>query len=97
MAQETVHIPTMRMFLTHTGFVALECDELTATDEVNLFGDNGPIAPRRISDLVAEMLSTLAETPDDDDKAGLNLAAADLKASLTQVETAISRLTAKRL
>ena len=97
MAQETVHIPTMRMFLTHTGFVALECDELTATDEVRLFGDDGPIAPRRISDLVAEMLMTLAEAPDDEDAAGLKLAAEDLKVGLAQVESAISRLTAKRL
>lgn len=97
MAQETVYIPTMRMFLTHTGFVALECDELTATDEVNLFGDDGPMAPRRISDLVAEMLTTLAEAPDDEDAAGLKLAAEDLKAGLTQVETAISQLSAKQL
>lgn len=97
MAQETMHIPTVRMFLTHTGFVALECDELTATDEVKLFGDHGRMAPRRISDLVAEMLTTLAEAPDDEDAAGLRLAAEDLKSSLTQVESMISRLTANRL
>lgn len=97
MAQETVHIPNMRMFLTHTGYVALECDELSATEEVNLFGDNGPMAPRRLSDLVVEMLTTLGETPDDEDEARLRLAAEDLKSSLKQVESAISRLTAKPL
>ncbi len=91
MTQEMFDITAMRMFMTHTGYVALACDDLSGEGEMRLFGDHGVAPPRRVSELVAEMLHDLAAAPDVGDAAGLRCAAEDLKSSLAQVETAIAQ------
>ena len=90
--QMMIDAAATRFFLTHSGYVALECDGLGAADEAQLFGPEGAAPPRRISDLVAETLETLAAAPDPSDAAGLKVFARDLKASLALVETVLARL-----
>lgn len=87
-----VDLTTTRFFLTHSGYIALECDTLDGADQSKLFGPNGVLPPHRFSDLVDEMVETLAAAPDNEDAAGLKVLGQDLKASLTKVETVLARL-----
>ncbi len=84
-----VDLTTTRVFLTHSGYVALECATLDGAQQLNLFGPNGVLQPRRFSELVDEMLETLAAAPDKSDAAGLKSLANDLHASLAKVEAAL--------
>ena len=87
-----VDLTTTRMFLTHSGYVALECDALDPAEELKLFSPDGVIPPRRLVDLVGDMLQTLATTPDKSDAEGLKSLAHDLKASLKKVEAVSANL-----
>ncbi len=89
MQSAQVDLTTTRFFLTHSGYVALECDTLDGAQQLNLFGPDGVLPPRRFSELVDEMLETLAAAPDKSDAAGLNSLADDLQAGLAKVEAAL--------
>jgi hypothetical protein len=87
-----VDLTTTRFFLTHSGYVALECDAFDGAQQLILFGPDGVLPPRRVLDLVDDMLKMLTAAPDDEDAAGLKVIVDDLKASLARVETVLARL-----
>ena len=84
-----VDLTTTRFFLTHSGYVALECDTLDGAEQLKFFGPDGVLPPRRFSELIDEMLETVAAAPDKSDAAGLKSLANDLQAGLAKVEAAL--------
>ncbi len=92
MQSKQVDLTKTRLFLTHSGYVALECDALDPAKELELFSPGGVMPPHRLSDLVDNMLQTLAAAPDKSDAAGLKSLAHDLEASLKKVEAVSTKL-----
>lgn len=92
MRERAIAIETLRTFLTSTGFVALDAENMDAGDLLAYFGPNGSMPPQPLTELVEETLNTMSAAPDVTDAACLRALADALSASLTKVETVLARL-----
>lgn len=92
MRETRIAIETLRVFLTSTGFVALDAENMDADDLLAYFGPNGLTPPRSLVELVTDTLDMMSAAPDVTDAAHLRALADALSASLTKVERLIARL-----
>ena len=91
MASTTIDASLMKVFLTSTGYIALCSNQLGADDEADLFGSNGKIPPRPLSDLIQDMLADLQGAPEASDTLEIRHLETELKSSLSYVQDALKR------
>ena len=64
-----VDIERLRIFMTQSGFVALDCEDMSAEENARLFGDDGVCEPVALHALVSEMLAIHFAAPGEADMA----------------------------
>ena len=79
-----VDIERLRIFMTQSGFVALDCENLSAEDNARLCG---PVA---LHALVCEMLALQSAAPGEADMAALTGLADSLRSCLDEVGAALA-------
>lgn len=89
MASAHIDASLLTMFLTSTGYIALCSNQLGDADEAVLFGSNGKIPPRPVSDLIQDMLSDMRAAPQAGDASDLRHLETELKSSLSHVQDAL--------
>lgn len=92
MQNHSVRVESIKVYLTLSGYVALESDEIDPAIELDVFGADGLVPPVAYTDLVDTMIETTNAAPDKADAAELRTMAVGLKTSLEKVETQIARL-----
>jgi len=85
-----VDIERLRIFMTRSGFVALDCENLSAEDNARLFGDDGVCEPVALHAMVSEMLATQSAAPGEADAAALSGLADSLRSCLDDVGAALA-------
>lgn len=85
-----VDIERLRIFMTQSGFVALDCENLSAEDNARLFGDDGVCGPVALHALVCEMLALQSAAPGEADMAALTGLADSLRSCLDEVGAALA-------
>ncbi len=85
-----VDIERLRIFMTQSGFVALDCENLSAEDNARLFGDDSVCGPVALHALVCEMLALQSAAPGEADMAALTGLADSLRSCLDEVGAALA-------
>jgi hypothetical protein len=85
-----VDIERLRIFMTQSGFVALDCENLSAEENRRLFGDDGVCEPVALHALVSEMLAIHFAAPGEADMAALTGLADSLRSCLDEVGAALA-------
>jgi|GEM_PF-3388736 len=92
MVKEYLNIGRVRILLTQSGFVALDCEDLGAPENDFLFGNDGIRPPVSLSRLVCDLLAVYAAAPEDGDAAALRGLVAGLQESLGEVRAALAKV-----
>ena len=92
MTEPLLKASKLSLHMTSTGYVTINSNQLDMNAEIALFGPDGAVPPLSILTLTHSLLDTINAAPDKSDAADLRLFANSLKASLAEVETALTRL-----
>lgn len=84
----------VNLFITSTGYVGLECDDLGADDQLALFGPEGVCPPRAFDDLLDILLAQIEKTPAPHDAERLGRFVQMLEHALFKTKTAAGRIEA---
>lgn len=85
-----VDVGRLRVFMTQSGFVALDSEDLSAEENARLFGDDGVCRPVALNTLVSEMLATQTAAFGEADAAALTGLADSLQSCLDNVGSALA-------
>ena len=91
MASTYIDGSLLKVFLTSTGYIALCSNQLGDADEAVLFGSDGKIQPRPVSDLIQNMLSDMRAALRAAEASDLRHLETELKSSLSHVQNALKR------
>jgi|TARA_R110001606_G_scaffold50742_4_gene126937 hypothetical protein len=85
-----VDIERLRIFMTQSGFVALDCEDMSAEENARLFGDDGVCEPVALQALVRELLAMQAAASGEADAAAMSRLADSLQCCLDDVGAALA-------
>ena len=92
MTEPCLKASKLSLHMTSTGYVTIDTGQLDMDAEIALFGPDSAAPPISILSLTQSLLENINAAPDPSDAADLRLFAKSLKASLAEVETALTRL-----
>lgn len=89
MAKTGIKAADWQVFLTSTGYIAMDATPSDSADRSDDFGLTGPLTPQPLSALVRTMLSDLQATPSDNDAAELAQLEAEFRLCLSLITQAL--------